>query len=96
MKMRIRNRRTNVIREMALDEMMKLIPDDEFVIIFDDLAGMKGFREEDALFNGQVMDWFADMAMRITMDSYKRRVIGIQTRELETVAGPVIMLVTEF
>ena len=96
MKMGIRNRRMNVIREMALDEMMKLIPDDEFVIIFDDLAGMKGFREEDALFNGQVMDWFADMDIRITMDSYKRRVIGIQTRELETVAGPVIMLVTEF
>ena len=96
MKMGIRNRRMNVIREMALDELMKLIPDDEFVIIFDDMAGGKGFREEDALFNGQVMDWFADMSIRITTDSHKRRVIGIQTRELETVAGPVIMLVTEF
>ena len=96
MKMGLQNRRMNVIREMALDELMKLIPDDEFVIIFDDLAGMKGFREEDALFNGQVMDWFADTAMRITTDSYKRRVIGIKTRELETVAGPVIMIVTEF
>ena len=96
MKMGIRNRQMNVIREMALDEMMKLIPDDEFVIIFDDLAGGKGFREEDALFNGQVMDWFADMDIRITTDSHMRRVIGIQTRELETVAGPVIMIVTEF
>lgn len=96
MKMGLQNRRMNVIREMALDELMKLIPDDEFVIIFDDLAGMKGFREEDALFNGQVMDWFADTAMRITTDLHKRRVIGIKTRELETVAGPVIMIVTEF
>lgn len=96
MKMGLQNRRMNVVREMALDEVMKLIPDDEFVIIFDDLAGVKGFREEDAMFNGQVMDWFADMAMRITTESHKRRVIGIQTRELETVAGPVIMIVTEF
>ena len=96
MKMELQNRRMDVIREMTLDELMKLIPDDEFVIIFDELAGGKGFREENALFNGQVMDWFADMAIRITTDSHKRRVIGIQTRELETVAGPVIMLVTEF
>ena len=96
MKIGLQNKRMNVIREMALEEMMKLIPDDEFVIIFDDLAGVKGFREEDALFNGQVMDWFADTAARITIDSYKRRVIGLQTRELETVAGPVIMIVTEF
>lgn len=96
MKMEFRNRRMNVGLEMALDELMKLIPDDEFVIIFDDMARMDGFREEDALFDGQVMDWFADTAARIAIDSYKRRVIGIQTRELETVAGPVIMLVTEF
>lgn len=94
--MNFKNRRMNVVREMALDEVMKLIPEDEFVIIFDDLAGGKGFREEDALFNGQVMDWFADMDIRITTDSRMRRVIGIQTRELETVAGPVIMIVTEF
>ena len=94
--MNFKNRRMNVVREMALDEVMKLIPDDEFVIIFDDLSGVKGYREEDALFNGQVMDWFADMAMRITTESHKRRGIGIQTRELETVAGPVIMIVTEF
>ena len=91
-----KNRWQSVVREIRLDELMKLIPDDEFVIIVDDMAGMDGFREEDALFNGQVMDWFADTAARITIDSYKRRVIGIQTRELETVAGPVIMIVTEF
>ena len=93
--MRMQNRWQSVVREIRLDELMKLIPDDEFVIIVDDMAGMDGFREEDALFNGQVMDWFADTAARSTIDSYKRRVIGIQTRELETVAGPVIMIVTE-
>ena len=91
-----RNRWMNLMREIRLDELMKLIPDDEFVIIFDDLAGANGFREEDALFDGQVMDWWEEKAARLAMDAHKRRVLGFQVRELETVAGPVIMIVTEF
>ena len=94
--MRMQNRWQSVVREIRLDELMKLIPDDEFVIIFDDLAGAKGYREEDALFDGMVLDWWEDKAARLAMDAHKRRVLGFQARELETVAGPVIMIVTEF
>ena len=91
-----KNRWQGLLREIRLEELMKLIPDDEFVVIFDDLAGAKGYQEEDALFNGQVADWWEDKAMRLATDAHKRRVLGFQTRELETVAGPVIMIVTEF
>lgn len=86
----------SLAREIRLEELMKLIPDDEFVIIFDDLAGANGFREEDALFDGMVLDWWKDEAARLVTDAHKRRVLGFQARELETVAGPVIMIVTEF
>lgn len=91
-----KNRRQGLLREIRLEELMKLIPDDEFVVIFDDLAGANGYREEDALFNGQVADWWEDKAVRLATDAHKRRVLGFQTRELETVAGPVVMIVTEF
>lgn len=91
-----KNRWQGLLREIRLEELMKLIPDDEFVIIFDDLAGANGFREEDALFDGMVLDWWKDEAARLVTDAHKRRVLGFQARELETVAGPVIMIVTEF
>ena len=91
-----KNRWQCLLREIRLEDLMKLIPDDDFVVIFDDLAGAKGYREEDALFNGQVADWWEDKAVRLATDAHKRRVLGFQTRELETVAGPVIMIVTEF
>lgn len=91
-----KNRWQGLLREIRLEELMKLIPDDEFVIIFDDLAGVNGFREEDALFDGQVADWWEDKAVRLATDAHKRRVLGFQARELETVVGPVIMIVTEF
>lgn len=55
-----------------------------------------GTGKKDALFNGQVADWWEDKAVRLATDAHKRRVLGFQTRELETVAGPVIMIVTEF
>lgn len=93
-----KNRWQWLLKEIRLEELMKLIPDDEFVIIFDDLAGANGYREEDALFNGQVADWWKDRDENLATatDAHKRRVLGFQTRELETVAGPVIMIVTEF
>lgn len=91
-----KNRWQGLLREIRLEELMKLIPDDEFVVIFDDLAGANGYREEDALFNGQVAGWWEDKAVRLATDAHKRRVLGFQTRELETVAGPVVMIVTEF
>ena len=90
------NRWQGLLREIRLEELMKLIPEEEFVIIFDYAAGEKGYREEDALFNGQVADWWEDEAVRLATDAHKRRVPGFQAWELETVAGPVIMIVTEF
>lgn len=89
-----KNRWQSVTREIRLGELMKLIPEDEFVIVFDYGAEAKGFREEDALFNGQAADWWKEEAA--VADALKMRVLGFQARELETVAGPVIMIVTEF
>lgn len=90
------NKRFNVktTQEIRLRELMQLIPEEEFVIIFDYAAGANGYQEEDALFNGQAMDWWKEDAA--VADALKMRVIGFQARELETVAGPVIMIVTEF
>lgn len=89
------NKRFNVktTRDIRLRELMQLIPEDEFVIIFDYTAGANGYQEEDALFNGQAMDWWKDDAA--VADALKMRVLGFQARELETVAGPVLMIVVE-
>ena len=90
------NKRFNVktTREIRLRELMPLIPEDEFVIIFDYTAGANGYQEEDALYNGQAMYWWKEDAE--VADALKLRVLGFQARELETVAGPVIMIVTEY
>lgn len=93
-KIDFRNKWLNVVKEIRLGELMKLIPNDEFVIIFEGRAGDNGYREEDALFNGQVQDWWKEDAA--VADLLKMRVLGFQARELETVVGPVIMIVTEF
>ena len=87
-----KNRWQSVAREIRLGELMKLILEEEFVIIFDYSAEAGGYREEDALFNGQVIDWWKDEA---TADALKMCVLGFQARELESVAGPVIMIVAE-
>lgn len=93
------NKRFNVktTREIRLRELMPLIPEDEFVIIFDYTAGANGYQEEDALFNGQAMDWWKDWWKKDAPvgDALKMRVLGFQARELETVAGPVLMIVVE-
>ena len=90
------NKRFNVktAREIWLRDLMRLIPEDEFVIVFDYGAEAKGFREEDALYNGQVADWWKEEAA--VADALRMRVLGFQARELETVAGPVVMIVVEF
>ena len=88
-----KNRWQSVTREIRLGELMKLIPEEEFVMIFDYAAGTDGWREEDALFDGQVLDWWKEKAT--TTDMLRMRVLGFQARELETVAGPVIMIVAE-
>lgn len=77
---------------MKLEELLAQIPDDEFVIVFDYSARETGYREEDAIYNGQVADWWD----RADAGIMRRRVVlGFQARELETVVGPVIMIVVE-
>lgn len=86
--------------EVNLGDVMDLIPWNQFVIVFYQWTGMEnGYREEDAIFDGQVSDWYDE-----TMDAqeqYLRRrqgemvVVGVQPVELESVVGPVIMIVVE-
>jgi hypothetical protein len=87
-------REMNEIREIRLGELMKLIPEDEFVIVFDEGAGKDGYQEEDAIYNGQVLDWWKEISM--TTDMPRMCVLGFQARTLESVAGPVTMIVAEF
>lgn len=87
-------REMNAIREIRLGELMKLIPDDEFVIVFDEKAGESGYQEEDAIYNGQVLDWWKEIS--ITTDMPRMCVLGFQARTLESVSGPVTMIVAEF
>lgn len=88
------NKQFNVktTQEIRLRELMQLIPEEEFVIIFNNAAGANGYQEEDALFNGQVMDWWKEGAA--VADEPEMRVLWFQARELETVSGPAIMIVT--
>lgn len=89
-----KNKWQSVAREIRLKELMQLIPEEEFVIVFDYAAGANGYQEEDALFNGQVQDWWKEEAA--VADALKMRVLGFQARELETVVGPVVMIVVEY
>ena len=63
-------------------------------ILFDEKTGDNGFREEDALYNGLVADWWKEEAA--VANVMKMSVLGFQARELETVVGPVIMIVVDF
>lgn len=83
----------NLERVIRLGELMKLIPVDEFVMVFDLEAEKNGYQEEDAIFNGQVSDWLVESVAR--PDMLRMRVLGFQARETETVVGPVIMIVVD-
>lgn len=85
----MRNRWMKVLREIRLNELMKLIPDDELVIIFRDTADLND--EGQALFNGQVMDYWKDLAC--TDEMQRAWVNGFQSRELTDTIGPGTMIV---
>ena len=78
-------------RAVRLWDMVKMIPDDEFVIIFDDKADESGYQEKDAIFNGEVRDFWKDPAAEALRKTY---VLGLQARELEDTVGPATMIVT--
>ena len=92
--MMLRNRWQSLSREIPLWELIKLIPDDEFVVIFHQLSEGTGFQEADAVFNGQVVDWWREEAAIARL--MKMRVVGIRPCELETVAEAVTMIVVDY
>lgn len=92
--MRRRNRWMAVTREIRLGELMKLVMEDEFVIIFAYDPNSDEYPEEKALFNGEAADWWKGKAETIGMS--KMRVLGFEARELADTVGPGIMIVAEF
>lgn len=78
---------------IRLGDLMKLIPDDELVIIFATMDGKAGFQQKDALYDGTAEDWWKEMAACTDMPTMK--VAGIRAWELEDTAGPVTMIVVE-
>ena len=96
--MSFKNKRFNVetVRDsIRLKELMRLIPNDEFVIIYTPLKEFnEKFREEEALFNGQAGDWWKETFEKAAMREMV--VVGFKASELETVAGPVILIVVKY
>lgn len=92
--MKLKNRWMSVVREIRLGELMKLIPDDEIVMIIDEKDVREGCQEEAALFNGEVLDWWKEAAT--TTDMAGLRVMGFRAVELADTVGPVTMIVTDF
>lgn len=89
-----KNRWQGVVREIRLGELMKLIPEDEIVMIIDEKDAREECPEEAALFNGEVLDWWKDVAT--TTDMPGLRVMGFRAVELADTVGPVTMIVTDF
>ena len=83
-----RNRWMSLNRGIRLGELMKLVPDDEMVIVFQDDTDLND--EGAALFNGEVRDWWKDDAVQ---EMARKQVNGFQTRELADTIGAAIMVV---
>lgn len=86
-----RNRWQKLIREIRLNELAKLIPDDETIVIFDESAEAHGFREEDALFSGTAEEYWKEKAA--LKEFQKREVAGFQSQYLEDFIGTAVMIV---
>ena len=78
------------VQRIRLGDLMKLIPDDELVIIFADTEEGAGYRQEEALFDGRALDWWRTAGAG--MDAPWLMVTGIQASELEDTVGPVTMI----
>ena len=85
----MRNGWMSLTREIRLGELMKLIPDDEIVIIFRDNADLND--EDQAIYNGTVLDWWKDEAA--AHEIQRLPVNGFQARELKDTIGPGTMIV---
>ena len=90
---RQKNRFYNSVTKIRLGDLMRLIPDDEFVIIFHDLDS-PDYREEDAIFNGLAADWWRSSHENRGIGVW--RVIYVSPCELPTVSGPVLMIIADF
>ena len=86
-----RNRWQKLIWEIRLNELVKLIPDDETIVIFNESAEAGGFREEDALFSGTVEEYWKEKAA--LTEFQKVEVAGFQSRYLDDFIGTAVMIV---
>jgi hypothetical protein len=86
-----RNRWQKLIREIRLHELVKLIPDDETIVIFNESAEAGGFREEDALFSGTVEEFWKDKT--VLKEFQKVYVAGVQSSYLDDFIGTAVMIV---
>lgn len=84
----MKNRWVKTLREIRLTELMKLLPDDEIVIIFGVSADPDD--EDQALYNGTVIDWWKELAATGEME--KLRVNGFRSVELRDTIGPCTMI----
>lgn len=94
----LRNKWTGLARDMKgwardirLGELMKLIPDDEIVMIFDDDSWRPDYPEDRALWDGTAGDWWKEKST--VTDMPQMHVLWFQARETEDTVGPVIMIV---
>ena len=90
----LRNKWMGLARDIRLGELMKLIPDDEIVMIFNDDSGSPDYPEDRALYDGTAGDWWKEMST--VTDMPRMHVLGFQARETEDTVGPVIMIVCMF
>ena len=86
-----RNRWQKLIWEIRLNELVKLIPDDETIVIFNESAEAGGFRKEDALFSGTVEEYWKEKAA--LKEFQKDEVAGFQSRYLDDFIGTAVMIV---
>lgn len=85
-----RNRWWKLIQEIRLNELVKLIPDDETIVIFNENAEAGGYREEDALFSGTVEEFWKDKT--VLKEFQKVYVAGVQSSYLDDFIGTAVMI----
>ena len=88
--MRSGNRWMNLIREIRLDELMKLVPDDEIVVVYDEKADV--LDREEAIFDGEVAEYWKTVAANPAVRTYLYKVCEIRPMELDDTVGPVLQI----
>ena len=84
------NRYLMLNKEIRLEDEMKLLPDDEIVIIFRDTDEV--WDPEQAIFNGEVRDYWKEKSEEALAQRVTKKVVRMETRYLEDTVGAVIMI----